>query len=140
MSFGFSVGDFITVIVLANKIRKMLVDVPSNFLRPTDNTDSSSSQIFRKTTANSRFEIRERKPLGLKDELSRYARRGTLARWRLYFQAFAPFRGNQLCKITLTYAHPQVLETLLKAIEMFQGSNGKGHLQHGRSQVQAAPR
>jgi hypothetical protein len=29
MSFGFSVGDFITVIELANKIRKEFVDAPS---------------------------------------------------------------------------------------------------------------
>lgn len=31
MSFGFSVGDFITVIQLANKIRKEFVEAPAQF-------------------------------------------------------------------------------------------------------------
>jgi hypothetical protein len=31
MSFGFSVGDFIAAIRLANKIRKEFLDVPSQF-------------------------------------------------------------------------------------------------------------
>lgn len=31
MSFGFSIGDFIAVIELANKIRKEFVDAPSQF-------------------------------------------------------------------------------------------------------------
>jgi len=31
MSFGFSVGDFIAVIELANKIRKEFVNAPSQF-------------------------------------------------------------------------------------------------------------
>jgi hypothetical protein len=31
MSLGFSVGDFIAVITLANKIRKNFVDAPSQF-------------------------------------------------------------------------------------------------------------
>ena len=31
MSFGFSVGDFIAVIELTNKIRKEFVDAPSQF-------------------------------------------------------------------------------------------------------------
>jgi hypothetical protein len=31
MSFGFSVGDFLAVIELANKIRKEFVDAPSQF-------------------------------------------------------------------------------------------------------------
>ena len=31
MSFGFSVGDFIAVIELANKIRREFVDAPSQF-------------------------------------------------------------------------------------------------------------
>jgi hypothetical protein len=31
MSFGFSVGDFIAAIELANKIRKEFVDAPSQF-------------------------------------------------------------------------------------------------------------
>jgi hypothetical protein len=31
MSFGFSVGDFIAAIELANKIRKQFVDAPSQF-------------------------------------------------------------------------------------------------------------
>jgi hypothetical protein len=31
MSFGFSVGDFIAVIGLANKIRKVFADAPSQF-------------------------------------------------------------------------------------------------------------
>jgi hypothetical protein len=36
MSFGFSVGDFITVIELANKIRKDFVDAPSQFKTISD--------------------------------------------------------------------------------------------------------
>jgi hypothetical protein len=31
MSFGFSVGDFIAVLQLANDIRKQFVDAPSQF-------------------------------------------------------------------------------------------------------------
>jgi hypothetical protein len=31
MSFGFSIGDFITVIQLANKIRKVVVEAPAQF-------------------------------------------------------------------------------------------------------------
>ena len=31
MSFGFSVGDFITVLQLASNIRKQFVDAPSQF-------------------------------------------------------------------------------------------------------------
>jgi hypothetical protein len=36
MSFGFSVGDFITAIELANKIRKEFVDAPSQFKAVSD--------------------------------------------------------------------------------------------------------
>jgi len=36
MSFGFSIGDLITVIVLANKIRKEFVDAPSQFKDVSD--------------------------------------------------------------------------------------------------------
>ncbi|KAH8761909.1 hypothetical protein BGZ57DRAFT_858065 [Hyaloscypha finlandica] len=36
MSFGFSIGDFITVIELANKIRKDFVDAPSQFKAISD--------------------------------------------------------------------------------------------------------
>jgi hypothetical protein len=36
MSFGFSVGDFIAVIELANKIRKDFVDAPSQFKAISD--------------------------------------------------------------------------------------------------------
>jgi len=36
MSFGFSVGDFITAIELANKIRKEFVDAPSQFKAISD--------------------------------------------------------------------------------------------------------
>jgi hypothetical protein len=36
MSFGFSVGDFIAVIGLANKIRKDFVDAPSEFKAISD--------------------------------------------------------------------------------------------------------
>ena len=36
MSFGFSVGDFITVIELANKIRKEFVAAPSQFKAISD--------------------------------------------------------------------------------------------------------
>jgi hypothetical protein len=31
MSFGFSVGDFISVLALANKIRTRFVDAPNQF-------------------------------------------------------------------------------------------------------------
>lgn len=36
MSFGFSVGDFIAAIELANKIRKEFVDAPSQFKAISD--------------------------------------------------------------------------------------------------------
>jgi hypothetical protein len=36
MSFGFSVGDFIAVIELANKIRKDFVDAPAQFKAISD--------------------------------------------------------------------------------------------------------
>ena len=36
MSFGFSIGDFITVIELANKIRKAFVGAPSQFKNISD--------------------------------------------------------------------------------------------------------
>jgi hypothetical protein len=36
MSFGFSIGDFIAVIELANKIRKDFVDAPSQFKAISD--------------------------------------------------------------------------------------------------------
>jgi hypothetical protein len=36
MSFGFSVGDFITAIELVNKIRKDFVDAPSQFKAISD--------------------------------------------------------------------------------------------------------
>lgn len=36
MSFGFSVGDFIATIKLANEIRKKFVDAPSQFKAVSD--------------------------------------------------------------------------------------------------------
>jgi hypothetical protein len=36
MSFGFSVGDFIAAIELANKIRKEFVDAPGQFKAISD--------------------------------------------------------------------------------------------------------
>jgi hypothetical protein len=36
MSFGFSIGDFITAIELANKIRKKFVGAPSQFENISD--------------------------------------------------------------------------------------------------------
>jgi hypothetical protein len=36
MSFGFSIGDFITVIELANKVRKEFVHAPSQFKAISD--------------------------------------------------------------------------------------------------------
>jgi len=36
MSFGFSIGDFIAVIELANKIRKDFVNAPSQFKAISD--------------------------------------------------------------------------------------------------------
>ncbi|TGO44037.1 hypothetical protein BCON_0632g00010 [Botryotinia convoluta] len=42
MSFGFSMGDFITVIELANKIRKVFVDATSQFKAISDEVRSLS--------------------------------------------------------------------------------------------------
>jgi len=42
MSFGFSVGDFIAAIELANKIRKEFVDAPSQFKDISDEVRSLS--------------------------------------------------------------------------------------------------
>lgn len=42
MSFGFSIGDFITAIGLANKIRKEFVDAPSQFKDISDEVRSLS--------------------------------------------------------------------------------------------------
>jgi len=39
MSFGFSVGDFIAAIQLANRIRKEFVDAPSQFKAVSDECD-----------------------------------------------------------------------------------------------------
>jgi hypothetical protein len=36
MSFGFSIGDFVTAIQLANKIRKEFVEAPSQFKAVSD--------------------------------------------------------------------------------------------------------
>jgi hypothetical protein len=36
MSFGFSVGDFVTLLQLANKIRKEFADAPSQFKAISD--------------------------------------------------------------------------------------------------------
>jgi len=36
MSFGFSVGDFITILELANKIRKDFVEAPSQLKNISD--------------------------------------------------------------------------------------------------------
>jgi hypothetical protein len=36
MSFGFSVGDFITALELVNRIRKEFVDAPSQFKAISD--------------------------------------------------------------------------------------------------------
>ena len=36
MSFGFSVGDFLTVIELTNKIRREFISVPSQFKNISD--------------------------------------------------------------------------------------------------------
>jgi hypothetical protein len=60
MSFGFSVGDFIAVFELANKIRKEFVDAPSQFkaisdeyavlatfLSNTDSVDGTGSEASR---------------------------------------------------------------------------------------------
>jgi hypothetical protein len=39
MSFGFSVGDFLAAIQLANKIRKEFANAPSQFKAITDEYD-----------------------------------------------------------------------------------------------------
>jgi hypothetical protein len=36
MSFGFSIGDFITILQLANKIRERFVDAPEQFKAISD--------------------------------------------------------------------------------------------------------
>jgi hypothetical protein len=36
MSFGFSIGDFITILQLAKEIRKEFVDAPSQFKAVSD--------------------------------------------------------------------------------------------------------
>jgi len=36
MSFGFSIGDFITVLQLANQIRQQFVDAPDQFKAISD--------------------------------------------------------------------------------------------------------
>jgi len=50
MSFGFSIGDFIAVIELANKIRKEFVGAPSQF---KDISDEYVSRIYNRWVANS---------------------------------------------------------------------------------------
>jgi hypothetical protein len=67
MSFGFSVGDFITVIELANKIRKDFVDAPSQFkaisdehvilttiLSTSDSADGTGSEASRSSSSMSK--------------------------------------------------------------------------------------
>jgi hypothetical protein len=39
MSFGYSIGDLVTAIQLANKIRKEFVDAPSQFQDLSDECD-----------------------------------------------------------------------------------------------------
>jgi hypothetical protein len=50
MSFGFSLGDFIAVIGLANKIRKVFVDAPTQFKDISKElvtlSDKSTSYLF----------------------------------------------------------------------------------------------
>lgn len=50
MSFGFSIGDFITVIELASKIRKGFVDAPSQFNAISDEY-ATLATIFSTTNA-----------------------------------------------------------------------------------------
>lgn len=45
MSFGFSAGDFLAVISLANKIRKEFVDAPSQFKAISDECVTLTSFI-----------------------------------------------------------------------------------------------
>jgi hypothetical protein len=45
MNFGFSIGDFITIIEHTNKLRKVFVGAPSQFKALSDEYISSSSQI-----------------------------------------------------------------------------------------------
>lgn len=45
MNFGVSVGDFITVLQLANNIRKQFVDTPSQFKAISDEVKSLSNVL-----------------------------------------------------------------------------------------------
>jgi hypothetical protein len=49
MSFGFSVGDFVTVSQLANKTRRAFVDAPSQF---KDISDESVTQAENYSNTN----------------------------------------------------------------------------------------
>lgn len=49
MSFGFSVGDFIAVIELTNRIRKKFVDAPDQFKAISDECVTSQQYILNTT-------------------------------------------------------------------------------------------
>lgn len=51
MSFGFSVGDFIAVIELANRVRKEFVDTPSQFKAISDECVFIQRIIFKATAS-----------------------------------------------------------------------------------------
>lgn len=46
MSFGFSVGDFIVLLELANRVRKQFIDAPHQFTAISDECRSLSSVLF----------------------------------------------------------------------------------------------
>jgi hypothetical protein len=52
MSFGFGVGDFITVIELANKIRKDFVDAPSQFKAISDEYETPDTILSTADSGN----------------------------------------------------------------------------------------
>lgn len=54
MSFGFSVGDFIAVIELANRIRKEFARAPSQFKNISDECVSRARHILRLTSQRNR--------------------------------------------------------------------------------------
>ena len=46
MSFGFGISDFITILQLANDIRKEFVDAPSQFKAISDELGSSVNNMY----------------------------------------------------------------------------------------------
>jgi len=67
MSFGFSVGDFITAIELANKVRREFVDAPSQFKAISDDVRSLSIVLQDADVAFSKRELNNDQKRDLED-------------------------------------------------------------------------